>query len=101
MENVEQWSAIVGFLLPPVLAVIQQTIWKPQTKAIVAFIACIVASLGTTYFSGTLHFSGEKNIEMLSANFLILFTVAISTYEMFWKKTTIAPKIESLTNIYH
>lgn len=93
MSNLEMWSLIVGFLLPPVLALIMQSKWPTQFKAIIAFVGCAIAGAGTAYFQGDL--TGRRWIE---AGLLIL-VASISTYHGLWKPTKVAPAIESKTTL--
>ncbi len=93
MSNLEMWAAIVGFLLPPVLALIIQTGWSKQLQAVLAFAACAVAGAGTAYFQGDL--TGKRFVE---AGLVVLVT-ALATYQGFWKPTRIAPAIETKTNV--
>jgi hypothetical protein len=98
MTSAEMWAAVVAFLLPPVIALIQQEGWSERRKAIVAFGAAIVAGLGTTYFAGTLVFEAGNLMNILT-NCLIVFLGAIAFYSEFWKKTGIAPKIQTATTV--
>lgn len=93
MSNFEMWSLVVGFLLPPVLAVVQQSSWSPRLRAVVAFAACAVAGAGVAYFQGSL--TGQRFVE---AGLLVLVT-AVATYRNFWKPTGIAPAVETKTNV--
>jgi hypothetical protein len=86
------WSLIVGFLLPPVLAIVQQTNWPDQLRAVVAFVACAAAGVGVAYFQGDL--TGKR---FVTAG-LIVLTTALATYKSFWKPTGVAPTIETRTN---
>lgn len=94
MTNLEMWALIVGFVLPPVLAVIQQTSWSNRLRAVVAFLACLAAGTGTVFLQ-------QEDIswtEWVSTTLLVLVT-AIATYQSFWKPTGIAPGIETKTNV--
>lgn len=92
MSNLEMWSLIVGFLLPPALSIVMQTGWSQQLQAIVAFAACAIAGAGTAYFQGDL--TGERFVE---AGLVILVTT-IATYKGFWKPTGVSPTIEAATS---
>lgn len=94
MTNLQMWALVVGFLLPPVLAVIQQTNWSDRLRAVVAFLACLVAGIGTVLVQLD-HWDWK---DVVSTSLLILVT-AISTYHAFWKKTGIATGIEVKTNV--
>ncbi len=87
------WSLIVGFLLPPVLAILMQSKWPTQFQAIVAFVACAVAGAGTAYFQGDL--TGRRFLEAG----LVVLVASIATYHGFWKPTKVAPAIESRTSL--
>lgn len=93
MSNLEMWALIVGFLLPPLLAIVMQTRWSAQVQSVVAFIACVVAGAGTAYFQGD--FTGKRFVE---AGLVVLVTT-IATYKGFWKPTGVAPTIETGTNL--
>lgn len=93
MTNFQMWSLIVGFALPPALAVIQQSRWSDQLRAVIAFLACAVAGAGTAYFQGELNF--ERWVEAG----LVILVAAMTTYRNFWKPVGVAPTIEAKTNI--
>lgn len=93
MSNLQMWSLIVGFFLPPVLAIVEQTRWSNPLRAIVAFAACAIAGAGTAYFQGDL--TGRRFVE---AGLVVLVT-GLATYQSFWKPSGIAAAIESHTNI--
>jgi VIT1/CCC1 family predicted Fe2+/Mn2+ transporter len=85
------WALVVGFLLPPALAVVQQTGWPSKVKAVVAFAASALAGAGTAYFQGDL--TGRRFVEAG----LVVLVAAMATYHGFWKPTEVAPKIEKAT----
>lgn len=93
MSNLELWALVVGFFLPPVLALLQQTSWTAPVKAIVAFLASLVAGAGTAYFQGDL--TGRRFVEAS----LVVLVAAIATYHGLWRPSTIAPKIEEKTSL--
>lgn len=93
MSNLEMWSLIVGFLLPPVLAFVIQTGWSQRLQSVVAFAAAAVAGAATAYFQGEL--TKERFVE--SGLFVLVTTIA--TYKGFWKPTGVAPAIETKTNV--
>lgn len=91
MTNIVMWSSIVGFFLPPVLALVQQPSWSNRVRSAVAFVACAVAGAGTAYFQGEL--TGRRFVE---AGLVVLVT-AMATFRNFWKTTGITPTIEEAT----
>ena len=92
MGNAEMWALVVGFVIPPLLAVIQQPKWTSLVRSLVMFAAALVAGAGTAYFAGS--FEGKDAVSAV----LIVLVTAISTYEGFWKKTGAAPAIEKATS---
>lgn len=93
MTDFEMYALLVGFFLPPALSIVQQSAWSDRLKAVVAFVACLVAGTGLAYFQGDL--TGKR---FATASLVILVT-ALATYRNFWKPTGISPGIETKTNV--
>lgn len=93
LSNLAMYALVVGFFLPPVLAIVQQSSWSDKVRAVVAFLACLVAGAGTAYFQGDL--TGRRFAEAS----LVILTTGMATYRNFWKPTGVAPTIESATNV--
>lgn len=91
MTNIQMWALIVGFFLPPVIALVQQPGWSNRVRSVVAFVACAVAGAGTAYFQGDL--TGRRFVE---AGLVVLVT-SMATFRNFWKTTGITPTIEEAT----
>lgn len=91
MTNMVMWALVVGFFLPPALAIIQQPRWSNRVRSVVAFLACAVAGAGTAYFQGDL--TGRRFVE---AGLVVLVT-AMSTFRNFWKTTGVTDTIEQAT----
>ncbi len=99
MNDLAMWSLILGFFVPPVVAVIQQPRWNDGLRAVVTFVFSILVALGSLVFDDTLGFHAALDAEnWISATLLVLVT-AISTYKGLWQKTGIAPAIESSTTV--
>jgi hypothetical protein len=86
------WSAIIGFWLPTIIAAINRYNWSPSTKGALAFLVCLVVAAGTTYYSGDL----AQIKDYGTAALFVIFT-AMGSYQVFWKPSGIAPKIEQKT----
>lgn len=86
------WSGLVGFGLPLVIAVIVQSRWSDNVKAVVAFLACCLAGAGTAYFSG--HFVGRSIVSSI----LVVATVGMALYQGFWKPTGVTAAIRAATD---
>jgi VIT1/CCC1 family predicted Fe2+/Mn2+ transporter len=93
VSDLELYALLVGFFLPLALSIIQQSSWSTRLRAVVAFVACLVAGAGTAYFQGDL--TGRR---FVSATLLVLVT-ALATYRNLRKSTGIAPAIETKTNV--
>lgn len=90
--NLALWSAIVGFIMPNVLAVIQQPGWSSRTRSLLAFVAALGAAAGTIYFRG------EFNTEDILTSVLAIVVTAQATYQGLWKPSGVAPAIEQKTS---
>jgi len=88
MTDAEMWAMVVGFLLPPVIAVLQKSSASEYLKTTLAFAVCMLAAMGNIYVTG--EYEGKKMVTVA----LITLVSAISTYKGFWKPTGIAPYIE-------
>lgn len=93
MTNLAMWATIVGFLAPPVIAIIQQSRWSNRIRAVVTFGVALVAGAGTAYFQGEL--TGKRFLEAS----MIVFVAAIASFYGFWKPTDVAPTIERTTDL--
>lgn len=94
VTNLAMWSLIVGTLMPPVLALIQQPRWSNTVRSVVMVIASIVVGAGTAYFENDQVFVGKSIVQSV----LTVMVAAIATYHGFWKPTEIAPTIEKATS---
>jgi len=90
--NLAMWSLIVGFVIPPVLAVVQQPTWSQSLRTVVLGVTALIAGFGTAYFAGSL--DGKD----ITTAVLIVLVSAISTYRGFWKTSGVAPAIERATS---
>lgn len=85
-------SALVGSLLPNLIAVLNQVHWPSWLKAIVAFAACCIAAVAVTAAKGTL------TAQDWVGSAIVVFTVARASYAGLWKPTGVADKIETATS---
>lgn len=86
------WNALVGAVLPAVIAFINQYHWSPQAKGIVSLLVSILAAGGTAWFNGA--FTGRGVLSSI----LVVATLAYNTYRTFWQPSGIAPAIEKATS---
>lgn len=90
--NLEKWNLIVGFALPPVIALVKQTHWPIPTQALLTFGASCVAAIGTCYWKSEL----TSATWLESALTILVATVAV--YHGFWKPTGIADRVAAVTD---
>ena len=95
MTDLEMWSLLVGAVLPVVVALVQQPRWPSWFRAVVGVASSIIAGGVTTYIvsEGRLWEQG-----MLHA-ILLVGVASWSSYQSFWKPTTVAPVIEAKTAV--
>jgi len=91
-SNLAMWALIVGTVLPPLLAIVQQPIWTQTLRTFVLVVASLVAGAGTAYFAGQL--DGTD----ITTSVLIVLVTGIATYKGLWQSSGIAPAIEAATS---
>jgi VIT1/CCC1 family predicted Fe2+/Mn2+ transporter len=92
MSNLTQWSALIAFFVPLVVALLNQEKWSAQIKAVLFFAVSIVAAAGTAYFQGDL--TGKRWLDSA----LVVVAAGAAFYHGWWKPVGIAPQIESATS---
>jgi len=88
----DMWTILVGFLLPLLISLINQTHWSKPLRAIVSFVICVVVALVDVIIQG--HWNGH---DMTRTLVLVAF-VAYTSYQLFWRPSNIAPAIEAATS---
>jgi len=91
--NLSMWSAVVGFLLPPFVSVVQQAKWPTWARSVVGFVACLAAATGTVYIQGPEVFTWQR----WTTAALTVFVAAMTAYKALWQPTGIAASIEQKT----
>jgi hypothetical protein len=92
MSNLVQWSAIVAFFIPILLSLLNQAKFSKELKAVIFFAVSLVAAGGTAYFQGDL--TGRRWLDSA----LVIVPAAAAFYHGFWKPSSIAPKLEEISN---
>ena len=90
-STLDQWTAVVGILLPLAIAVINRTAWESPLKAIAAVGVCMLAA------AGEVAVKGQFDLKHWSQNALAVFFLTVTTYYGFWKPTGIADAVEKRT----
>lgn len=86
--TVEQWSLVVGFLLPALVSIVNRAEWKAWVKAVVALLASVVVGTVTAMLGG--QFTGANWVTSIG----IVFGVSQAAYLTWWKNSDIAGWIE-------
>jgi hypothetical protein len=93
MSDAVMYAAILGAVMPMVIAFINQARWPSWVKAIMAAGLSLLAGFLATYFKG----------DMFGRNWahtaLVVVSAAIVSYHTWWKPSGIAPTIEAHTSI--
>ena len=92
--TVDTWAAVVGFVLPAVVAVINRENWKPWIKAVVALVASVAGGTVTALLSG--QFTGGSWLQSIG----IVFAASQLFYHTWWKNSNIAGWIEQAINVF-
>jgi hypothetical protein len=92
LTDLAMWSLLVGFFLPPAVAIVQQPGWSDRFRAVVTFLICCIAGAGTAYFSD--QFDGRPVVSSI----LLILVTTLGTFRGFWKPTRVAPAIEYATS---
>lgn len=87
LTNAAMWAGIVGFLSPLVIQYATKFTSDRQIQGIVAFAFCLVASLGTAYFAP----NSSLTLHNWVQSALVVFTLAMTSYESFWKPIGVTP----------
>ena len=91
MSNLVMWNLIIGFLIPNLIAVLQQPGLKKWIRAVITAVVSIVCGFLTAYFNDQLNFQD------IVGSILVVGVAAITFYKGFWKPTGVAPAIEQNT----
>lgn len=89
----DQWTLVLGFLMPLIVAMVNQSHWPTRFKAIVGLAVCVAAAAVQMGLKGQLDASN-----LLSAS-LALAALSITFFKGFWRPTGIAGALESATNL--
>lgn len=94
MSDLTKWNLILGFLMPLLIAAIQQPKFPKWGRATVMVAASIIGGGLTAYLSGQV-----TDWSDVLGGILTLGVASITFYHGFWKPTGAAQVIESKTNV--
>lgn len=85
-------AAVLGALMPPLVALVNQPAWPSWAKALVALVSCIGVGTGTAWAAGGLSGIGWP------AAVAVAFLATQKAYRAYWHDSGIAPWIEQITS---
>ncbi len=88
----DQWTALVSFVMPFLVSVLVQSHWNETTKRLVAFVACVAATVIQ------LSIQGRLDVEHLFPTALATFTGSQVLYLHFFKPLGLTQPVEEFTN---
>lgn len=91
--DLAMWTSLVSFLLPVLVAVIQQPRWQPRTRALVAALSSVVAGVGTVYLTDP----GALDAGLTTTVVLSMLVASTAVYRAWWKPVGIRV-LESATS---
>lgn len=77
MSQLTQMVMVLSFVLPYLIATIQQEQWSSAARARATFVVCLVAAVAVTWAKGLL------DVAHLPPTFLALFALTITFYKGF------------------
>lgn len=92
VSNLTQWSALVGFALPWLVAVIKQEKWRSSIKTALGVAACAIAAAVTAYFEG------KFNLRDWTTSVITIFLMTKTSYLAVWKPTGVDSAITNVTS---
>ena len=90
---IDQWTLVLGFLMPLLVSVIVQRHWPRGLKAVVAALTCLTAAVIQ------LALKNELELSNLGTSVLSILALSITFFKGFWGPIGITGLIESATNI--
>jgi VIT1/CCC1 family predicted Fe2+/Mn2+ transporter len=90
-NNLAMWSALVGALLPALVAFVNREHWPAWAKGLTAVASSVVAGGVTAWLSDG--FTGKTWLQSA----LIVVGAALASYRLWWHPTGVAPAIERAT----
>jgi len=84
-----------AFLLPPLIALINQKSWRKEYKGLVFFAVCIVYSTFVVILRGEVNWHDWRNVVIQ------VFAATTAAYSWFWGPTRLGSRIEDATSVTH
>lgn len=91
MTNTELWAAVVGALLPPLLALLQKSSWSPKVQGALFALASAAASAVTTAIDHS-----HWNWSQWGTTLAWIVGTALVTFTTFWRPTGVIDDARAL-----
>ena len=91
ISAIDQYTVVLGVLLPLVIAAINREAWTGPLKALAALAICVVAAVFE------LLVKGQFDVQHLGSNLLTIFFLVVTTYKGFWQPTGITDAVSKAT----
>lgn len=92
LSDLEMWSALVGAVLPPLIAVVNSPRYPKWIRGVLSVLLALLAAAITCWLKGDLSTGAYAH------SVLLVLTATLVTYHTFWKPSSIAPSIEVATS---
>lgn len=89
MTDVAQWAALVGFILPLVVAIVQQSHWSRTVRTVIGAICVVVAAVVTALVED------KFNMHQWATSLIFIALTAYSSYTHIWVPIGAAPWIQN------
>jgi uncharacterized membrane protein len=81
-DDLGSWAALLGILLPVVVALLQKENWSPTLNAALFGVACVIASA----IYGWIKFGSNFTWAHWEATLLAIIVWGLATYHTYWKQ---------------
>jgi hypothetical protein len=92
VSNLSQWSALVGFILPLVVAIVQQSHFSRTARTIIGAVSVVVSAVITALLQNTLDWN------TWATSVIWIATTAFTAYRNVWVPLGAADWIEAVTS---
>lgn len=94
-DDLGSWAALVGILLPALVALLQREHWGDTVNAIIFGAACVIASV----IFGWIKYGDNFTWAHWEGSLLAIVAWGIGTYKLYWKPSLIAAKARAFPQI--
>jgi hypothetical protein len=91
VKDTASWGALIGALLPFLIAIVQQPRWSSGFRQIIAVVVSVIAGVGTVLVSGNF------DVQNWLVTLVAVIGAAQAAYALVWRPTNVAPTIEAKT----